>query len=81
MKVGFHPAADIEVHAAAAHYESRVQGLGAEFVEELERQCALLGEHPSVGGRYDAGKDEADCDGPNRVEWAVLCAVLAEHAA
>jgi plasmid stabilization system protein ParE len=54
MKVGFHPAADVEFRAAAAYYERRAPGLGMELSEELKRQCALVGEHPSVGARYDS---------------------------
>jgi plasmid stabilization system protein ParE len=54
MKVGFHPAADLEFRAAAAYYDKRALGLGAEFIADLERQCALLAERATIGRRYDA---------------------------
>ena len=53
MKVGFHPAADVELRAAAAYYESRVAGLGEELIAELERLRSLIGKYPALGRRYD----------------------------
>ena len=52
-RVGFHPAARLELHEAASYYEANVAGLGEEFIAEVEQVCALLGEHPSLGARYD----------------------------
>ncbi len=53
MTVGFHPAADEEFRAAASYYESRVPGLGEEFIAEVERTCTLLEEYPDLGPGLD----------------------------
>ena len=44
MKVEFHAAADSELRAAANYYESRVPGLGDEFLTEVEAACSRLAE-------------------------------------
>lgn len=54
MKVGFLPAADVEFRAAASYFESRVEGLGEEFIEEVEHMRTLLSEHPALGPRLDS---------------------------
>ena len=52
-QVGFHPAASLELRESAAYYESHVEGLGEEFIAEVERACSLLVRHPALGARYD----------------------------
>jgi len=42
MKVGFLPAADVEFRATASYFESRVEGLGEEFIAEVEHTRAAL---------------------------------------
>lgn len=54
MKVGFLPAADVEFRAAASYFESRVVGLGEEFIAEVEHMRSLLCDHPALGPRLDA---------------------------
>ena len=54
MTVGFHPDAYAEFRAAALYYESRVVGLGGEFISEVEQIVALLEEFPTLGVRMDA---------------------------
>ena len=54
MKVEFHAAADSELRAAANYYESRVPGLGDEFLTEVEAACSRLAELQAVGPRLDA---------------------------
>ena len=53
MKLEFFPAAERELMEAADFYESKLRGLGIEFVEELERVAAVLMELPSLGERLD----------------------------
>jgi hypothetical protein len=53
MTVGFHPAAEEEFRVAASYYESRVAGLGEEFIVEVEHTCRLLEEFPDLGPRLD----------------------------
>ena len=56
MRVEFFPAAERELTEAADYYESKLRGLGVEFVEfveELERVAAILVELPSLGERLD----------------------------
>jgi hypothetical protein len=54
VKVGFHPAAAIELRGAARYYEDRALGLGAEFVAEVERVCARLKEYQELGPKLDS---------------------------
>lgn len=54
MKVGFHPAADVEFRAAASYYESRLAGLGEEFIAEMEHVLTLLEEFPTLGSSFDS---------------------------
>lgn len=53
MKLEFFPAAERELTEAAEYYESKLRGLGVEFVEELERVATVLTELPSLGERLD----------------------------
>ena len=53
MRVEFFPAAERELVEAADYYESKLRGLGVEFVDELERVAAVLTELPSLGERLD----------------------------
>ena len=54
MKVEFFPAAERDLVEAADYYESKLRGLGVEFVEELERVAAVLTELPALGERLDS---------------------------
>ena len=54
MKVGFHPAAAAEFRAAAAYYEERLQGLGEEFIVEVEHMRSLLTELQGLGPKIDS---------------------------
>ena len=54
MNVGFHPAAGSELQAAANYYESRVPGLGGDFLIEIEAACSRLSELP-LEGSHNAG--------------------------
>ena len=48
MRVEFVDAARDEASAVASHYESEVPGLGFEFLAEVDRGMAAIGEHPST---------------------------------
>ncbi len=49
MIVEYHPAVEGELAAARDFYESRVPGLGRDFVDEFERQVLKIAANP---GRY-----------------------------
>lgn len=53
MKLEFHPEAEMELIAAAAHYELQVPGLGERFEAELRRATEILLEHPEIGAPAD----------------------------
>jgi plasmid stabilization system protein ParE len=54
MKVEFFPAAEQELIEASEHYEAQLQGLGNEFLLEVERVSAVLVELPSLGEKLDS---------------------------
>ena len=47
--IGFHPEARAEFMAAAAYYNEQAPGLGAHFVDEVERTVQLIAEQPVLG--------------------------------
>jgi plasmid stabilization system protein ParE len=53
MIVEFLPAAGLELEEAASWYESRVPGLGEEFLVEVERMAGILVERQRVGPKLD----------------------------
>jgi toxin ParE1/3/4 len=53
MKVEFFPAAELELTEAAEEYEAKFQGLGNEFLLEVERISSVLLELPSLGEKLD----------------------------
>jgi plasmid stabilization system protein ParE len=46
MKVGYHPAVEAELLDIRNYYEVRAPGLGAQFVDEFERQVLALAAAP-----------------------------------
>jgi plasmid stabilization system protein ParE len=54
MKVEFFPAAEQELIEVSEHYEAQLQGLGNEFLLEVERVSAVLLELPSLGEKLDS---------------------------
>jgi toxin ParE1/3/4 len=48
-KSEFHPSAQSELNHAATYYESRVPGLGAEFMDEVQRVVTLICQFPDIG--------------------------------
>lgn len=54
MKVEFFPSAEQELIEAFEHYEAQLQGLGNEFLLEVERVSAILAELPSLGEKLDS---------------------------
>lgn len=42
MNLIYHPAAEVEVVAAAKFYEEKVPGLGSEFLDEFDRSVARI---------------------------------------
>lgn len=53
MNVEFLPSASIELEQEAVRYESRVTGLGQEFIAEVERVAAVIGNHQQIGRKLD----------------------------
>jgi toxin ParE1/3/4 len=54
MKIEFFPAAEQELIEASEYYEARLQGLGNDFLLEVERLSAVLAELPSLGEKLDS---------------------------
>jgi len=54
VKVEFFPAAEQELIEASEHYEAQLQGLGNEFLLEVERVSAVLVELVSLGEKLDS---------------------------
>ena len=46
MTIEYHPAVEGEVAEARDFYESRVPGLGQDFVDEFERQVLKIADKP-----------------------------------
>lgn len=49
MSISFHPHAERELNDAAQYYDRESAGLGAAFLTEVERTCAVVAEYPSAG--------------------------------
>lgn len=49
MILVFHPLAERELAEAGQFYEEAAPGLGAEFLDELERLAALIAAYPDAG--------------------------------
>jgi len=49
MKAEFHPLAARELVEDSAFYEARAKGLGARFLDAVERAVSLLETHPELG--------------------------------
>lgn len=44
--ISFHKIAEIELNEAAGYYEARVNGLGEDFITEVERVTKLIQRNP-----------------------------------
>ena len=49
MTAAFHPLAVSELTDAAVFYEGQAQGLGGDFVDDIERLVGLLSAYPDLG--------------------------------
>lgn len=49
MIAEFHPLADRELTDAALFYEGQAQGLGADFLDEVEHFVEILCQYPELG--------------------------------
>lgn len=49
MIAEFHPLADRELTDAALFYEGQAQGLGADFLDEVEHVVEVLCQYPELG--------------------------------
>lgn len=51
--------AEIEMTEASGFYEAATVGLGAEFLDEIQRVIQILSEHPELGRPIDHGFRQA----------------------
>ncbi|HWP38110.1 MAG TPA: type II toxin-antitoxin system RelE/ParE family toxin [Gemmatimonadales bacterium] len=49
MTAAFHPLAAAELTDAAVFYEGQAQGLGSDFLDEIERLVGLVSAYPDLG--------------------------------
>jgi plasmid stabilization system protein ParE len=49
LQVTYHRLAELELSEAAQYYDLESPGLGASFLNEVERCTAAIAEHPEVG--------------------------------
>lgn len=54
MRLEFHPEAELELIAAAVHYEEQVLGLGQRFEAEIHHATHLLLAQPNIGVPVDS---------------------------
>jgi hypothetical protein len=52
MRFSFHPDAEAEFEQAVAYYESKQNGLGLEFADEILVGVARVLEYPKAGQRH-----------------------------
>jgi len=57
MRVTYHREADAELIAAAHYYAARAPGLGADFLDEIDRVVELMRAHPT---RFPSLPDDPD---------------------
>lgn len=49
MRIELHPAAQRELIASAAYYESKLPGLGTDFLGEFRQTLSLFDKNPEIG--------------------------------
>lgn len=49
MRFRYHPEAEEELLHSIRYYESKAEGLGAEFLDEVEKTLALIQSFPDLG--------------------------------
>lgn len=49
MRIELHPAAERELIASAAYYESKLPGLGTDFLSEFRQALSLFDKNPEIG--------------------------------
>jgi len=54
MRIEFHPATGHELTDSARYYESKLPGLGVDFLGEFRRLLGLLNENPEIGAVVEA---------------------------
>ncbi len=54
MRIEFHPATGHELTDSAEYYESKLPGLGVDFLGEFRRLLDLLNENPEIGAVVEA---------------------------
>lgn len=74
-RIEFRPEVEQDMAEAAAWYEARQPGLGAEFVEEIIRVWDALAENPLLNCRHHATK-QIRWRYPDRFPYRVIYEVL-----
>ena len=54
-RLSFHELAERELNDAARYYEGEKPGLGAQFIDEVERCTASIARHPAMGATVREG--------------------------
>ncbi|OGI46870.1 MAG: hypothetical protein A2637_06020 [Candidatus Muproteobacteria bacterium RIFCSPHIGHO2_01_FULL_65_16] len=54
MRIEFHPAAGRELTDSVEYYDSRLPGLGADFLGEFRRSLDLIDKNPEIGAVVEA---------------------------
>jgi toxin ParE1/3/4 len=69
MRYSFHPAADRELLEAFKYYEDRVERLGFDFLQEVERAVGFLLAYPEAAPRVTG---EIRCYTLNRFPYSII---------
>jgi hypothetical protein len=56
-QIEFHDDANLEMKAAAQHYEERVEGLGEQFFDEIEEGLCRIQQFPLAWSAYEGSID------------------------
>lgn len=76
MKLRFLTVAETEQAEAAAYYESRERGLGADFVEELDQTVGRILHHPNA---WSPGSQRTRSCQMRRFPYSVIYRIEAEE--
>ncbi len=76
MDVRFLTPARLEFLEALSFYESRAPGLGADFLDELERSVESIASNPSLGASFEGGTRRVLL---RRFPFGIIYEILSDH--